>query len=52
MHDEKKEKKRKTERARGQFSSNFNIRLSVVNPKSLQYFPNPTRGVNPFVEDS
>lgn len=51
MHDEKKEKKKKN-RARGQFSSNFNIRLSLVNPKSLQYFPNPTRGVNPFVEDS
>lgn len=51
MHDEKKGKKKKN-RARGQFSSNFNIRLSLVNPKSLQYFPNPTRGVNPFVEDS
>lgn len=47
MHDEKKEKKRKTER-----KDNFNIQLSLVNPKSLQYFPNPTRGVNPFVEDS
>lgn len=51
MHDEKKEKKKKN-RAKRQFSSNFNIRLSLVNPKSLQYFPNPTHGVNPFVEDS
>lgn len=47
-----KKGKKKKNRARGQFSSNFNIRLSLVNPKSLQYFPNPTRGVNPFVEDS
>lgn len=48
MHDENK--KKMENRERGQYFMNINIWLSLINPKSLQCFPNPTCGVNPFVE--